>query len=257
MQRTNQVEANLALHFLGAGTNTGIRGNACAVLLRDAKPLLGIDFGWTALGAWEEAYGGVPPALFITHAHLDHCGGLEALFYALSVGEHQQAAPLKLYCPPALIAVLHDRLACMPSALAEGGMNFWDVFQLIPVRDSFWHQGLLFRVFANRHHTPGQSAGLALPGQFFYSGDTRPIPEWVNELARNGEIIFHDASLVGNPSHSGVDELFSDYVEEQRARMVIYHLADAAAAVEVRARGLRVAEPGEVFPLGGVPLSAG
>lgn len=249
-----QPQSTLSLRFLGAGTNTGVLGNSCVALVHAGLPILGIDFGWTALRAWQVAYGRPPPALFITHAHLDHCGGLEALFYALSVGEHQDLAPLKLYCPPALIAVLHDRLACMPSALAEGGLNFWDVFQLIPVRDSFWHRGLFFRVFANRHHTPGQSVGLVLPGRFLFSGDTRPIPEWVNALARNGETIFHDASMQANPSHSGVDEIFSEYELEQRERMVLYHLADGVAATQVEARGLRVARPGEEFPLGDVSL---
>ena len=28
------------------------------------------------------------------------------------------------------------------TVLAEGGANFWDAFQVIPVGDAFWHDGV-------------------------------------------------------------------------------------------------------------------
>ncbi len=245
------MQGSLELMFVGAGDSgsTGL-GNACAALLRDGVPMLGIDYGFSAHQAWQKSFGGWPPALFLTHAHLDHVGGLEALFYELAVGPRNDQAPfVRLYCAPVLIPVLQQRLAALPSMLAEGGMNFWDVFQLVPVADSFWHEGLRFRVFPNRHHEPGQSFGLALSGRFFYSGDTRPIPEWVNALASQGEPIFHDVALRPNPSHTGLEDLSREYSPAQLTRMIAYHLDSEESCRRVEAAGLRVARPGDVFSL--------
>ncbi|MEN8719298.1 MAG: MBL fold metallo-hydrolase [Oceanococcaceae bacterium] len=235
--------------FLGAGNATAADlGNSSVVLLADGQPLLGIDYGFTAHGAWMRAFG-PPQAVFITHTHLDHIGGLEALFYELATGPAPTSL-VRLYCPVGLVALLHARIATLPSALAEGGRNFWDVFQLVPVGESFWHDHHSFRVFSNRHMMPNQSFGLSLPGRFFYSGDTRPIPEWTMALASQGEPIFHDAALAGNPAHSGLEDISREYTDEQRRRMVLYHLESEAACRAAEASGFRVARPGDVFDLG-------
>ena len=237
--------------FLGSGDSRSTElGNACAVLLRDGEPCPGIDYGYTAPRAWAEAFGRLPEALFISHAHLDHCAGLESLFYARMVGEGQ-GAQTRLYCAASLVPLLQARLASLPEPLAEGGANFWDAFQLVPVGERFWHAGRQFRVFPNRHHAPQSSFGLALPGRFLYSGDTRPIPEWLTALAGGDEVIFHDCGLQPNPAHSGLDEILAEYDAGQRARLVAYHLGDEAACQAVERAGLRVARPGDVFVLDG------
>lgn len=239
--------------FLGSGNSQSPDlGNAAAVWLSDGKPRLLVDCGWSVPQLWQREFDALPPAIFLTHVHMDHCAGLESWYYQLAVAaENGNPQPLlKLFCPAELVPLLQQRLGSYPEALAEGGSNFWDVFQLIPVHRQFWLDGIRCEVFPTRHHRPNSAFGLAVPGLFFYSGDTRPIPEWVTALAGAGETIFHDAGLSGNPAHTGIEDLVREYSQGQRERMVLYHLENESAVQQAEAAGYRVARPGDVFDLG-------
>jgi ribonuclease BN (tRNA processing enzyme) len=129
--------------------------------------------------------------------------------------------------------------------LAEGGVNYWEAFHLVPCTRGFWLDGLWFDVFATRHHVPGTSFGLALEGSFAYTGDTRPIPEVLSELVGESMLIAHDCGLVGNPSHTGVDDIEREYPETLRRQMMLYHYGSAADGAALAARGYRIATSGE------------
>jgi len=242
---------DLALRFLGVG-NAQARelGCAAAVLEQPNDPWLLIDCGPGIVEAYLAAYGTLPGALFITHVHLDHIGGLENLFYRLATAT--PSAPLtRLFVPAPLVTLLQSRLADYPNPLAEGGVNFWDAFQLIPVSERFWLRDQRFSVFAARHHDDRSAFGLALAGAFLFSGDTRPIPEVIGRLAVHGEWIFHDCSSQRNPAHTGVEELTVEYRAEQCARLALYHYESAAAGERLARQGFRVVHPGErcaLFP---------
>ncbi len=240
----------LQMRFLGVGNAAAPElGNASAVLEgAGGRPLLLIDCGPTVLPAYEAHYGGLPEAIFVTHTHIDHSGGLENLFYRLAC-ERPEQPPTRLYVPAAIIERLQQQLAEDPFKLAEGGVNFWDRFQLIPVGGQFWHAGLAFDVFAVNHHGYRSAWGLGLRGHFVYTGDTRPIPEVLAHFAGNGETVFHDCALHANPSHTGASDLAVHYPPALRERLVLYHYESAAAALALRAQGYRVAEPGDCFAL--------
>lgn len=232
-----------ALRFLGVGSSAAVElGSASAVLERDAAPLLMIDCGGEALTAYLNHYGVPPSALFITHAHLDHIGGMERLFFRLYFDEALRGR-CRLYVPAPIVPLLQARLADYPGVLAEGGANWWDAFRLIPVSRGFWHAGRQFDVFPCRHHAPDTAFGLALRGSFVYSGDTRPIPEQLASYA--DEMIAHDCGLRGNPSHTGLDDIEREYPQAWRRRLVLYHYGSAADGEAMRARGYRVLDPGE------------
>ena len=201
----------LVLKFLGVGGSSGMElGSASAVLESGGQPILLLDCGLEVPQRFQAAYLQTPPALFITHIHMDHVSGLEPLFYAAWF-DAGRSAPIRLFVPAPVVPALQERLVGERSPLAEGGVNFWDVFQLIPVGRGFWWQGRWFDVFPVRHHRPGFAYGIRLAGQFLFSGDTRPIPEQLGEYASAGETIFHDGRLDGNPSHAGWDELQREY----------------------------------------------
>jgi ribonuclease BN (tRNA processing enzyme) len=241
--------SQLGLRFLGVGNSQALKlGSSSAVLEVGDEPRLLIDCGPGTLEAFSRRYRDLPRALFITHAHFDHVGGLEGLFYRLAT-MNDSPAPVRLFVPVTLIPVLQRRLADYPNLLAEGGSNFWDVFQLIPVSEGFWHGDWRFTVFPVRHHEYLSAFGLALEGIFLYSGDTRPVPEVVNRYANRGEWIFHDCCSVSNPSHTGVDDLMAEYKPEQWQRMVLYHYESEQTGTLLEARGLTIAHRGQRFPL--------
>lgn len=233
-----------ALQFQGVGNASAVAlGSPMATIERDGRPWLTIDCGGEGLTAYQAHYGAMPGALFVTHVHLDHVGGFERLFvdnYFSGRGERT-----RLYVPATVVPLLHRRVADYPNVLAEGGANFWDAFQLVPVGDAFWHDGVRLEVFPVRHHWPETAYGLRLKGALVWTGDTRPIPEMLARHADQGELIAHDCGLHGNPSHTGVDDLEREYDVALRQRMMLYHYASESDAQALRARGHRVARPGE------------
>ncbi len=239
-----------ALRFLGVGNAgaAGTLGSASAVIERDGVPLLLIDCGHSALDAYLARYAAIPSAVFVTHVHMDHVAGLEQLFIRAWF-DPERRGRVRLYVAAPVVPHLQSRLAEYPGVLAEGGANFWDAFQLVPVTRGFWHADRWFEVFPVRHHLPDTAFGLRLRGSVVWTGDTRPIPEMLARHADAGETIAHDCALHGNPSHSGLDDLEREYPHELLGRLVLYHYASTQDAAALRARGRRVAEPGEAIGL--------
>jgi ribonuclease BN (tRNA processing enzyme) len=237
------------LRLQGVGNASAVElGSAMATIERDGAPWLTIDCGAEGLTHYLAHYGRGPDALFITHAHLDHVAGFERLFVS-AYFDPARRGRIRVYVPAPLVPLLHQRVGDYPNVLAEGGANFWDAFQVIPVGASFWHDGVRLEVFPTRHHWPDTAFGLRLRGSVVWTGDTRPIPEQLAKFADAQELIAHDCALVGNPSHSGVEDLEREYSAALLARCMLYHYADAADGDALAARGHRVARPGEVVPL--------
>ena len=241
---------NWQLRFLGVGNSQAapVLGSASAVLERDGMPQLLIDCGQEALTAYLARYGEAPQAIFITHLHLDHVGGLERLFYTAYFDDALRGK-IKLFVPAAIVPAMQSRLADYPGVLAEGGANWWDAFQLIPVSTGFWHEGLHFCVFPVRHHQPDSAFGLRLSGSFIWTGDTRPIPERLGDGIAAGELIAHDCGLDGNPSHTGLADIQRDYPASWWPSLVLYHYASTADGDVMQAQGFRVAKEGQAFDL--------
>ena len=237
------------IRFLGSGNafNRDL-GDSSAVFEVNGEPVLMIDCGQSAYNGYIEQYKELPNSIFITHTHNDHISGLENLFFTAMFND-RLAGKIKLFIPAGIIKDLYENVANYESILAEGGANFADCFQIIPILNSFWLTGYKFDIFQVRHMSPGRAFGISLRGCFFYSGDTRPIPEIVGHYATSGEIIFHDCSLGMNPAHSDIESIKREYTMEQIRRMVFYHLPNIEQVKILEGDGFRVAKKGGVYSL--------
>lgn len=243
------MTASWSLHMLGVGSSSAVElGSASAVLERDGEPVLMIDCGQEALTAYLARYGEPPRALFLTHTHLDHIAGMERLFGRLYF-DPARRGECRLYVPALVVPWLQHRVADYPGVLAEGGANYWDAFRLIPHSRGFWHDGLWFDVFPVRHHAPDTAFGIALHGSFIFTGDTRPIPEMLSSIGDGNEPIAHDCGLVGNPSHSGIDDLEREYPPALLSRLHLYHYGSSADGQALRKRGHQVLAQGDSLTL--------
>ena len=238
-----------ALRMHGVGNSSAVElGSAMATIERDGAPWLTIDCGGEGLTAYLAHYGSYPRAVFVTHTHLDHVGGFERLFVG-SYFDATRRGRTRVYVPAPVAPLLHARIGDYPNVLAEGGANFWDAFQLVLVGDRFWHDGVQLETFPVRHHWPRTAYGLRLRGSLVWTGDTRPIPEALAQMADDAELVAHDCALHGNPSHSGIEDLRREYPPELLSRCLLYHYASAEDGQQLREMGYRVAEPGECIAL--------
>ncbi|KIQ97958.1 MBL fold metallo-hydrolase [Lysobacter sp. A03] len=237
------------LRLQGVGNASAVElGSAMATIEHHGRPWLTIDCGGEGLTAFMDHYQQPPRALFITHTHLDHVAGFERLFVEAYFNPSLRGR-IRLYVPAKLVPLLHQRVGDYPNALAEGGANFWDAFQVIPVGESFWHRGVRLEVFPVRHHWPDTAFGLRLQGSLVWTGDTRPIPEMLAKMADAGELIAHDCALHGNPSHSGIDDLEREYPQQLLERCLLYHYGSAQEGEALEARGYRIGRQGELVTL--------
>lgn len=234
---------SLSLQFLGVGSAIASDlGNSNAVLRYDDAPFLLIDCGFDGLPRYQQLFDqALPSAVFITHCHFDHIGGLEQLYFQASLS---QCRP-KIFVPVPIIESLVNILG--NACVAEGNETVWDVLDLVSVLDSFHLNGFKFEILPVNHHAPRSAYGLLLRGKFFYSGDTRPIPEILNHEIVQGEQIFHDCCLDGNPSHSGLNDIVNVYAQSTLDKIVAYHYHGAKDRLVFTQYGVRAAEPFEQF----------
>ena len=235
----------LGCRFLGVG-GTGAALGPTAVIEAGSKPLLQIDCPPGALDAHIDAYGAAPRNLYVTHTHLDHIGGMEDLFHGvIADAEKDPARRVRVFAHANIVPSLQQRLVANQYLRAEGGINFWDAFQLVPVSDGFWLEEHWFPVFEARHMQPRFCYGVALPGVFVYTGDTRPIPEVLARHANDDETVFHDCGLRANPAHTGFVDLLNEYPADLLNRIVCYHYGSETEAVRLEEHGFRVARAGQ------------
>lgn len=239
------------LTMLGVGHSEALEHwNNNAMIESGGRRLL-IDAGYTIKFALRDRGLSLSDidAVFITHAHADHCFGLERIGYEC---RFKHGFKPTLYLPPGVYEELWEHtLKGGMGRVGEGAAELSDFFEVVRLeKDEFGFEGVRLTTFPNSH-TPGiPSYGLMINDRLLYSGDTLPIPDIVQRLAP--ATILHDATLSDwNPVHATVHALCESYPEDVRKRMYLMsyedHFEEYLSQVEQEFAGF--ARQGQEFPL--------
>lgn len=187
------------LIFLGTASAlpTAARGNVALALLGDpSQPGLLIDCGDGVYRALDRAE--VSPDaigdLFITHAHIDHLGGLPSLIESFRLSGRRR--PLRVYALPETMAVAS---ALMDTFAFELTLDHWSYkvhFTTVDEDAELTFLGAPARLYRMRHSIPSAGLRLELPGGVVaYTGDTEPAPEII-ELGRQARLFITESTFL-------------------------------------------------------------
>lgn len=197
----------MKIQFLGVGTQFSSydQYHSNMVITAQSGKRMMIDCGSDARFSLAES--GFGPehldAVYVSHLHADHIGGLEWL--ALSTYFGRDRKPLKLFCEGKLQERLwNNSLKGGLECIGDGCLQLADYFDCHPLAEDggFVWEGLTFKLVKMPHVAGARSKccsyGLLVDvtgdrsSLFFISTDTIYQPRLLESLADNVVVIFHD-----------------------------------------------------------------
>lgn len=185
--------------FLGtaAALPTGDRGNSALALVGDpSEPGLLIDCGDGVYRALVRAEVG-PDAIgdiFITHAHIDHLGGLPSLIESLRLSGRKR--PLRIFALPETMAVTQKLLDAFAFELTLDAWSFPISFNTVDEASALSFLGAPARLYRMRHSIPSAGLRLELPnGTLAYTCDTEPNPA-IATLGRQARVLITECTTL-------------------------------------------------------------
>src|SRR5262249_39224960 len=135
--------------------------------------------------------------LVITHAHIDHIGGLPSLIESLRLGGRN--APLRIWGLPTVIQVAQQLVGVYDFELTLNTWTFDVSFHSLKSGQQPTFAGIETRVVAMDHSVPSIGLRLELPaGALAYTCDTQPNPH-IQELGEGARILITECTYL----HSG------------------------------------------------------
>ncbi len=258
----------MTLYLLGTGASVSDAHRTTTILaVEEDGRLLLIDCGGDAIQRLVAL--GLDPAdlhgLILTHQHPDHIGGFALLIEKLWLLGRRE--PLPIYGPQDALDVAHRVFDCYNFAgwdgLTERQWHPVAMEPMTPVLDDG-----TFHITASPVDHPVPTIGLRIEGAsgaiLAYSCDTSRS-ERVVELARNADLLVHEATGSFPGVHSSAEEAAETAAEASVGRLVLVHLPpgmDDSALADAR-HWFTATELGEelgVYPLAaseGEPVPAG
>jgi len=230
----------MKLLFLGAGSGLGADSNnfqSNMLLLTDSGKKLLIDCGTDirfALARANYAPGDID-AVYISHLHTDHIGGLEWFAFQRKFAMTCEAPQLIIH--EHLINLLWSRsLRGGLQTLTEKEATLNDYFRVSTVADEqdFQWEGVHFKliktvhIHSNHQLMPSYGLYMAYKGKYFFiTTDTQFTPERMTKYYQDATLVFHDCETLKRPStvHAHFSEL-ATLPPEIKGKFWLYHYND-------------------------------
>ena len=231
----------MKLTFIGSGSAFTMSNFQSNMLLEDSGKRLLIDCGGDARHALAAVGLGANDvdALYVSHLHADHIGGIEWLGFSRYFGN---ALKPDLYVNERLSHALWDHSLRGGMASHQGVIltldHFFTPVHRIPINGSFRWGHTDCRLVQTVHYMDGYeivpSYGLLLridnnpgAGEVFLTTDTQFAPNQIMDFYRRASVIFQDCET--SPYKSGVHAHYTELVtlpDDVRAKMWLYHYQD-------------------------------
>ena len=231
----------MQITFIGAGSAFNkADGQTNLILTADSGKRMLIDCGnycpqaLRDMGVREKDYATYFDALYISHQHADHIGGLEELAFCTFFNPHKPKS-LDLYCVDQLISGLWANSLSGGLDSIEGRlMHLTDYFTCHPlnVNAGFTWENIRCQTVQTVHVMGGfrivPSYGLLLQEEagptIFLTTDTQFCPHQISKFYDQADLIFHDCetAMFRSGVHAHYDDLCS-LPEAVRRKMWLCH----------------------------------
>ena len=134
--------------------------------------------------------------LFITHAHIDHIGGLPSLIESFRLGRRQ--APLRIWAIPETLAIAKQIVEVFGYELTLDSWTYEISFHAVEDGETLTLAGFPARIQRVDHALPCAGLRLELPlGAVAYTSDTQPV-EAVQSLGEGARMLITECTFLGN-----------------------------------------------------------
>lgn len=210
----------MRLTFIGSGSafTVGDGNYQSNMLLTDDRKNLLIDCGSDARHALFElgySYKDID-AVYISHLHADHIGGLEWLAFTSHFDPE---------CKKPTLFISESIVDDLWNHVLSGGLgqkaNLSTYFDVQPLQDSFRWQTISFSLIPAKHSI--KTFGLTCE-HFFITADTQFAPDYFDRYYKTARIIFQDCETaeVKTKTHAHYDEL-KQLPLDIKKKMWLYH----------------------------------
>jgi len=263
----------MKLQFVGAGSAFNYKDGQSNVLVHaDSGKKLLIDCGTMCWGFMNKLDLGVNDidALYVTHLHADHIGGIEELAFCTYFNPTIDRP--KLYANSNVMPELWEQ--CLRGGLEsiQGKVvTLTEYFDCHPVpnNDSFSWEGITFTPVQSVHIMAGYyikySYGLMIreikmtrdedtitvdDPMVFFTADTQFCPKQIQDFYNAADLIFQDCETA--PYYSGVHAHYDDLKgldDETKKKMCLYHYQPDPEQKPEEDGFMGFAQAGEVFEI--------